>query len=212
MRSGFWSLTIFKSGAGVTVDKSCGVMNTNWRFLCFRPSSMSWLSATVRLTTSMNTSNSSMTRNGHSRHSPSATSKLSVAYDRSPPDRSFTFSICDCESRLSFCTVMWSSLALWSNVIAPHWPFWLSVSSNLELVILLMDFRNLFHLVRRTLKSLFSSASFFWMSFTPAIFCSYSPFALNARCIASSTLRWPFGSFFSKPSLCSRSLPILALK
>mmetsp|Transcript_25875 Transcript_25875/g.57985 ORF Transcript_25875/g.57985 Transcript_25875/m.57985 type:complete len:216 (+) Transcript_25875:191-838(+) len=74
------------SAEGVTELKSCGVMMMNCRWRFSRPTWISSLRASSRDGASINTSNSSITLNGHSRHPPSAVKRQSVTQLRSPPE------------------------------------------------------------------------------------------------------------------------------
>jgi len=79
--------------------KSCGVMKMNWRLGLARADSMRRVMLTCLLTASMNTSNSSIARKGHSMASHRANNNATVEKERSPPERLLVFLIsCCCEA------------------------------------------------------------------------------------------------------------------
>mmetsp|Transcript_4897 Transcript_4897/g.16667 ORF Transcript_4897/g.16667 Transcript_4897/m.16667 type:complete len:237 (+) Transcript_4897:72-782(+) len=112
--------------------RSWGVMKMNWRFSIFFAMSTSSFMATLRETWSMKTSNSSMTRNGHSIVAPSEMSMARVEKERSPPLRDVMLLMMLASSALSFWYVSPSVFSLCSKSSLPAEPLaWRMLSNSL---------------------------------------------------------------------------------
>mmetsp|Transcript_30224 Transcript_30224/g.84447 ORF Transcript_30224/g.84447 Transcript_30224/m.84447 type:complete len:209 (+) Transcript_30224:633-1259(+) len=132
-------------------EMSCGVRNRNCTCRWSHAKDSSVFSVTVRLTASMNTSNSSEARKGDSHRRPRARVNARVEKDRSPPDRDFmSLTLLPRLAALFMRTFSESLAASSSNLQLPVWPFFAMYSLKAKLTCFFRSPRVVWYLLYRS--------------------------------------------------------------